>query len=525
MTLSVGLSLRAVRVLVSSSQNPELPDTSGNRHRGPLPLSTLRLVKLELARPYEAEILDNIETIAVTAGVLMLLTATALYLFGPALRGRRLKRIGPDRFYLCEALLQLTHRAGANRMPAFYVDPLRSSTGAVAFGSVGRYRIALDNGLVAMFEETSRHGLCTRQRLHCPTRELGLCWSPDRSTGHDDDAWHDMHCAPSLCLCPWRRQSDRDRRAPDSGNQGQVHDDGPDLSADFSPWFQQSWEGAIFAAVVLHELAHLRSRDVELGGAVRALWLAFLATTVLPYTAMLAWLSWGELSGTRHSGAGQQWLPLWEAAVVAVLVAVAYAAYTDILRHRELCADLDAVDWGADPEAWSVVAEEQISRRMGPKWELDHWHTEPDDGWFSVLTWARKTRPLRAGTRPWQTHPGWWWRIRALKRPIHPVGPNGTWTQATILTGTVTAVMHMLLNELAHAAELARLTSTLFYCGMVLCVSLGRPLTVHPSHPFRPQPRTFGVGSRDRTRRAALLGGCVLLLIVTDPLGGVFAAG
>lgn len=332
-TLTVGLSLRAVRVLVSSGQDPELLDTPDNSHRGPLPLDMLRLVRLELARPYEADVLDNAEAIAMTAGVLMLLTAAALHLCGPALRKRRLVRIGPDDLFLYDAPLQLTLQAGATRIPAFYRDPHRISTGAVAFGSACRYCLALDNGLVAMVEHALDNGL--------------------------PFAFDDGMSPPGL------------------GEGPGSNDDGPDMRSDFSSWFQQSRDGAIFAAVVLHELAHLRNRDVELGSAVRALWLAFTATTLPPYAALLAWLCGSELSGTRYSWSGQQWSPLWEGAVLAVLVGMVYVAYTDILRHRELCADLDAVDWGADPEAWSAVAEEQASRRMGPAWELEHWHGGP----------------------------------------------------------------------------------------------------------------------------------------------------
>ncbi|QDQ09696.1 M48 family metalloprotease [Streptomyces spectabilis] len=444
-TLTVGLTLRAVRVLVSSGQDADLLDSPDGRERGLPPLDALFMSKSQLARPHEAVILDNAEAIAVGAGGLMLLTAAALHLCGPALRKRRLHRITPDHLVLHDALLRLTRQAGIARTPDFYCDPHRISTGAVTFGSAGRYCLALDNGLVAMVDEAP------------------LTFGRER---------------------------------------------------------------AIFTAVVLHELAHLRNRDVELGSAVRALWLAFAAIVVLPYMALLAWLHGSELLGTaRYPWSGQQWSPLWEAAVVAVLVAMAYVAYTDILRHRELCADLDAVDWGADPQAWSAVAEEQSARRMGPKWELEHWHTEPDDGWISLFTWARKARPLRGGTRPWHTHPGWWWRIRALERPAHPVGPNGTWTQAVILTGTAVVLLHTLFNELARAADLAPLTSALFYAGLVLCVSLGRPLTVHPGHRFRPQDRAFGARSRGRARRAVLLGGCFLLLVVIDPMGPVLAAG
>ncbi|MEV5981840.1 hypothetical protein [Streptomyces sp. NPDC052114] len=527
-TLAVALTLRAVRTLVAAGQDPDLldtPDTLGERDRGLLPLPVLRAVEPEFARTYEAGILDNAEPIAVTVAGLLLLTTAALHLCGPVLRRRGLDRIGPDQVLLHDALLQLTRRAGVDRIPAFSADPRRLSKGAVAFGSAGRYCIALDNGLVALFNDRSVPGprFTLGDRLRPPEPAdgpeslfddaLDLCgWSSARDSGWIDDR-------------DSGRSNDREGGwSSDRGDREPAHDDGHDMRADFSRWFQQPGDGAVFAVVVLHELAHLRSRDVELVSFVRSLWLGFLATTVLPYTVLLAWLSWGGLFGARQAWLGRQWSPPWEAGVVAVLVVIAYVAYTDVLRHRELCADLDAVDWGADPEAWSAVALEQTGRRMGPGWEPAHWHTEPDDGWLSLFTWARKARPLRVGTRPWHTHPGWWWRIRALKRPAHPTGPNGTWTQAVILTVTVTVLMHLLLDELAHADGLARLTSTLFYCGAVLCVSIGRPLVVHPAHPFRPQPRAFGAGARGRARRAALLGACLLLLIAVDPLGELFEA-
>ncbi|WP_030683076.1 M48 family metalloprotease [Streptomyces sp. NRRL B-1347] len=514
-TLAVGLSLRAVRVLVSSGQDPDLLHTLDGRHRGLPSLDTLRMAKWELARSYEAGILDDVEPIAVTAGGLMLLTAAVLHLGGPAWRKRRLHRITPGDVIPHDALLRLTRHAGISRIPAFYCDPRRLSTGAVTFGSAGRYCLALDNGLVALAGDAP---LAFDDTVSLPGAADGPGSLPEGPNEADSQrSWSkDGQCNLKPLPCP----------APDGTTRDPVPGSGRSTRTDFDSWLQDTGEGAIFAAVVLHELAHLRNRDVELGSAVRALWLALVATVVLPYMALLAWLYGSELSGAaRYSWSGRQWSPLWEAAVVAVLVAMVYMAYTDILRHRELCADLDAVDWGADPQAWNVVAKEQTGRRMGPKWDLEHWHTEPDDGWISLFTWVRKARPLRGGTRPWHTHPGWWWRIRALKRPAHPVGPNGTWTQAVILAGTAVVLLHTLLNELAHAAGLAPLTSALFYSGAVLCVSLGRPLTVHPSHRFRPQQRAFGVQSRGRIRRAALLGGCVLLLVVIDPMGPLFVAG
>ncbi|GHE99434.1 hypothetical protein GCM10018785_73860 [Streptomyces longispororuber] len=519
-TLVAGLWLRAVRVLVSSGQGPDVLDRPHHPSRGPLPLDALRLVKLELARPYEVRALDNAESTAATAVAVTLLIAAVLHLGGSAWRRRRLVRIGPEDIRLYAPLRQLALRAGLRRVPAFSYAPRRPGTGAVTLGAAGRYGIALDNGLKSVLEGAPFCG----SPCACERPEPARVVAPPPGGARNRCGWsRNGRCplaepcpAPGLGPCGGGGRSGRHGRdVPEGG--GAVNATEPPPCPALDNWFRETRDGAICAAVVLHEMAHVRNRDVELGNAVRALWLAFAATTVLPYAVLLAWLGGGAALGAGP--AGQQCSPLREGFLVALLVTTVYVAYTDILRHRELCADLDAVDWGADPRAWHVLAEQQVQRRMGPRWELRHWHKEPEDSWPALFRWAYETRLLRSGTRPWHTHPGWWWRIRALERPPHPVGGYGTWTQATILTGTVVALMHMLFNELAHATDLAPLTSYLFYGGAVLCVSLGRTLTVHPNEPVRPRPRPFGAASAGRTRRAVLLGGSVLLLVVLDPLG------
>lgn len=273
----------------------------------------------------------------------------------------------------------------------------------------------------------------------------------------------------------------------------------------------------IFEAVVLHELAHIRNRDVELGVAVRALWQSFCTVVVLPCAAVLLWQSAAgpTVHGASTHPPDEGPSPLWAAAVLAVLVTLTYASYTEFLRSRELCADLDAVDWGAEPRAWCDLA----GHALGSGWDAAAWEAGPK-GWGrrELLAWVRKARPLRATTRPWHTHPGWWRRHRALKRHAHPVGPAGTWTQAVLLVATVVILLHMILNVLGPVSRLAPLPALLFYCGLVLCVSLGRHLTVHPKAPFVPRARAFGAGAHGRARRTAVLVLCVLTLLLIDPL-------
>lgn len=125
-----------------------------------------------------------------------------------------------------------------------------------------------------------------------------------------------------------------------------------------------------FRAVVLHELAHIRNRDVTLTYAVVALWRAFLALMLLPETL---WLMWESVVGpsTELSSA---YLPGITRSIVlaVVLVLLVYLARADILRTREVHADLTALRWGADRRGWDVG--EPLSYR-GSFAEL--WRTHP----------------------------------------------------------------------------------------------------------------------------------------------------
>ncbi|SDM65765.1 M48 family metalloprotease [Allokutzneria albata] len=142
-----------------------------------------------------------------------------------------------------------------------------------------------------------------------------------------------------------------------------------------------------FRAVLLHEFAHIHNGDVTITYATVALWRAFLAVTVLP-----------ELVMTVQSLPSWPNSPLWSAhapgvtrgfVLTAFMIALVYLARSDVLRTREIYADLTAVRWGAALHGFAiaqppmpagfrgVVASLAELWRTHPRWEL-RWHSLTD---------------------------------------------------------------------------------------------------------------------------------------------------
>lgn len=151
---------------------------------------------------------------------------------------------------------------------------------------------------------------------------------------------------------------------------------------------------ARFQAVVLHELAHLRHRDVDIAYAVTALWRTFLALAAVPFTLVLG----GSLVAAQFGwfmGADAVFWPasrpymVRDIATAAFLFLLVVLARADTLRHRELYADRGAVALGADPGVWRAPAG-GAGAQAGP---------------------ARSVPAL------WRSHPTWAERRRALEDP------------------------------------------------------------------------------------------------------------
>ncbi|GGO53517.1 hypothetical protein GCM10012287_40340 [Streptomyces daqingensis] len=174
-----------------------------------------------------------------------------------------------------------------------------------------------------------------------------------------------------------------------------------------------------FRAVVLHELAHVRHRDVDYASASTALWRVFVVTALLPH---LGQYGYSLFLLALHTDS--PWSPAAPSMVGFVLVALllvglVHLARADLLRRREFHADLRAVAWGADPAGWH--------------------RPEPRGGVLPSL--RRFTAPLR-------THPGWEERRTVLADPgrldrLVPLEMFLTGVSASLLFGAVSVLPFM----------------------------------------------------------------------------------
>lgn len=151
---------------------------------------------------------------------------------------------------------------------------------------------------------------------------------------------------------------------------------------------------AAFEATVLHEFAHIRSRDVDLTYLTVAVWRLFLLFALTPFVVVEGWrLVRGELlDGPSLFWPGQAPALARNMMLSAFMVALMKLATADVLRSREIHADIDAVRQRADRTYWARRAEAAPRRRTGP-------------------------RVLKAVPSALLTHPDWGTRKAALDDP------------------------------------------------------------------------------------------------------------
>lgn len=132
----------------------------------------------------------------------------------------------------------------------------------------------------------------------------------------------------------------------------------------------QARQPAIFDAIVLHELGHIRNRDIDQTYLTVAIWWAFVVAALLPMAGLL-------ISGKLSPPA-----PLiWRAVVLALLV---YLLRNSILRSREFGADARVAELDPDTSLGQVLAG-QPPRRGRRIWHLGWLHPSGRDRAAALL--------------------------------------------------------------------------------------------------------------------------------------------
>ncbi|GGO00839.1 hypothetical protein GCM10010116_01360 [Microbispora rosea subsp. aerata] len=217
-----------------------------------------------------------------------------------------------------------------------------------------------------------------------------------------------------------------------------------------------------FDAVVLHELGHIANRDLTITHATIALWRTFLVLVVTPF--LLWWSGLGVFGVVAGGNPALTAVSLRYLAVPVVIAVVVYLARADVLRSRELYADLTASRWGAPLE--HVWAERASAGDRHPR---------------------RRANALLDQVR---THPRWEIRRAALDdpAPLFAVSPL-----PMFLSGSAAALMnyHLMGHISPHvtllsdwlgqalaavpAAVVAAATTTALWRSTVRAATLGRP--------------------------------------------------
>ncbi|MFJ8389408.1 M56 family metallopeptidase [Streptomyces sp. NPDC094438] len=209
-----------------------------------------------------------------------------------------------------------------------------------------------------------------------------------------------------------------------------------------------STEPERFRAVVLHELAHIRNGDIAVTYATVALWRVFLAAVLLPHTVLLVRSAIPDNNiptSIGYTAVGT--LGVAQAVLIVVLV---YLARADILRRRELYADLAAARWGAEREAWLPNG---TWRAHGPSRRAQAWAS------FREL---------------WRTHPSWTLRSRSLTDPsaLFALGALPMFITGATSDLASTQLGNYSLGGIVSSSDLSHSVRSLLIAGLIAAITV-----------------------------------------------------
>ena len=198
-----------------------------------------------------------------------------------------------------------------------------------------------------------------------------------------------------------------------------------------------------FDAIVLHELAHIRNRDVDVAYLTVLLWRLFVAVFCVPVAVLFN----EALDQAAYERSGHVGL-LFQLALLAVLVLLTHHA---VLRERELEADARAAHWagGGDPLR-RIFAGPAAGPSRAELAELENW------GW-----------PRRLAHRLFSTHPDAVERTAALATPGTWLAPSPAhagvigltvgliWTPALLVCAAVLQDVHALHGPFRYLPDVA----------------------------------------------------------------------
>jgi len=137
------------------------------------------------------------------------------------------------------------------------------------------------------------------------------------------------------------------------------------LSRGMLPLFEQ--DRTRFRAVILHELAHVRNRDLDITAATLALWRSYFFVILLPnllaaYNGVVTHHPPvpNEVRLPFVSGSGMSWM---FAAQVTGMTGLAWITRYAVLRARELQADARVLAWQPDPTSLRRLFDAVTERR------------------------------------------------------------------------------------------------------------------------------------------------------------------